>query len=257
MLIVMISVKKPTDTPHVSQLWQTIQAEAVTLLQEEPMLLNYVEPVIIRSNTVRQALAKLLVPRLCCHYMREKDLADIFHELYDKYPTLGPSARLDLLSIRKYDPAAKNHILPFLFFKGFHALQTHRLAHALWQEGRHYLALYLQNRSSDIFGVDIHPAARFGNGVTLDHATGIVIGETAVIGDEVLILHGTTLGAKNFSGGDRHPKIGNRVKIGAGVSILGNIRIGDDSVVASGSVVVDDVLNGTTVAGVPAKVIKK
>ncbi|MBI1327506.1 MAG: serine O-acetyltransferase [Alphaproteobacteria bacterium] len=253
----MISVKKPTDTPHVSQLWKALQAEAVELLQEEPMLFNYVEPVIVKSNTVREALIKLLVPRLCCHYMREQDLASIFHELYEKYPALGPAARMDLLSIRKYDPAAKNLVLPFLFFKGFHALQTHRVAHILWQEGRHYMALYLQNRASDIFGVDIHPAARFGNGVTLDHATGIVIGETSVIGDDVLILHGVTLGAKAYSTGDRHPKVGNSVKIGAGVSVLGNIHIGNNAVLASGSVVLDDVLAGTTVAGVPAKTIKK
>jgi serine O-acetyltransferase len=144
---------------------------------------------------------------------------------------------------------------PFLYFKGFHALQTHRIGHWLWNHGRESLALFFQNQMSVEFGVDIHPAARLGHGIMLDHATGVVIGETAVVGNNVSILQSVTLGGTGKDEGDRHPKIGDGVLISAGAKILGNIRVGDGAKVGAGSVVLENVPAHTTVAGVPARIV--
>jgi len=165
---------------------------------------------------------------------------------------IGCVAR-DLEAVRERDPACQTYLQCFLYFKGFMAIQTHRLAHALLKEGRDLVAFHLQNRSSELFGVDINPAAKIGCGVMLDHATGFVVGETAVIGDDCSILQGVTLGGTGKSDEDRHPKIGNRVLIGANASVLGNIKIGDGAKIAAGSVVLKPVEANCTVAGVPAK----
>jgi serine O-acetyltransferase len=151
--------------------------------------------------------------------------------------------------------ACARYLEPLLYFKGFHALVTHRFAHALWQDGRRDFALYLQSQASRIFGIDIHPAARFGVGIMIDHGTGIVVGETSVVGDNVSILQDVTLGGNGKETGDRHPKIGNNVLLAAGAKVLGNIRVGNCSRVAAGSVVLAEVPDNTTVAGVPAKVV--
>jgi len=178
-----------------------------------------------------------------------------FHAVLEATPELGNTFRADLAAVRDRDPACTRLIEPLLYFKGFHALVTHRFAHLLWVQGRRDFALYLQSQASRIFSVDIHPGARFGQGIMLDHATGFVVGETAVVGDNCSFLHGVTLGGSGKEGGDRHPKIGNNVLVGAGAKILGNIGVGNCSRVASGSVVLSTVPPNVTVAGVPAKVV--
>ena len=170
-------------------------------------------------------------------------------------PGIGQSIRADIRATRDRDPAAKGFSEPFLYFKGFHALQTHRVAHFLWHGGRQSLALFLQNRTSEVFGVDIHPAARVGNGILIDHATSVVIGETAVIEDNVSILHEVTLGGTGKADGDRHPKVRHGVLIGAGAKILGNVEVGRGAKVGAGSVVLEDVPPHCTVAGVPAQIV--
>ena len=169
--------------------------------------------------------------------------------------TIGEATRADLQAVRDRDCACCGYATPFLYYKGFHALQAHRVAHWLWQQGRKPLALFFQNRISVEFGVDIHPAARIGRGIMLDHATGVVIGETATVGDDVSIMQGVTLGGTGKESGDRHPKVGSGVLISAGATILGNIHIGDGAMIAAGSVVLHEVPPHTAVAGVPAKVV--
>ena len=178
-----------------------------------------------------------------------------FMEAIDRDPEIGQAMRADIVAVTDRDPACERFIEPILYFKGFHAIQTHRIAHAMWAAGRHDLALYLQSRSSEVFQTDIHPQARLGRGIFLDHATGLVVGSTAVVEDNVSILQDVTLGGTGKSEEDRHPKIGNGVLIGAGAIVLGNIRIGDGARIGAGSVVVKAVPPHVTVAGVPAKVI--
>ena len=180
---------------------------------------------------------------------------DIFEEAYEARHELVAIAEDDLRAVFERDPACKGYVQPFLFFKGFQALQIQRVAHWLWGEGRETLAFYLQSRVSELFQVDIHPATRMGRGIFMDHGTGIVIGETAVVGDDVSMLHGVTLGGTGAERGDRHPKIGKGVLLGAGAKVLGNIEIGDYAKVASGSVVLRPVPKGCTAAGVPARLV--
>jgi serine O-acetyltransferase len=171
-------------------------------------------------------------------------------------PGIGAALRADIMAVFERDPAADRLMEPFLYFKGFHAIQAHRLNHWMWQTGDRDFALYLQSRSSEVFQTDIHPAAPFGKGIFLDHATGFVVGETASIGDNVSMLHGVTLGGTGKESGDRHPKVGSGVVIGAGAKILGNITVGDHARIAAGSVVLKDVPAHATMAGVPAKVVR-
>lgn len=182
-------------------------------------------------------------------------LRELFDEALKADASLGESTRADIVAYYERDPACSTYIQPFLYFKGFHALQAYRVAHWLWGQGRKAIALFLQNRISDLFAVDIHPAARLGRGIFIDHATGIVIGETAVVGDNVSMLHSVTLGGTGKEEEDRHPKIGNGVLIGAGAKVLGNIRVGNCSRIAAGSVVLQDVPACKTVAGVPARIV--
>ena len=170
-------------------------------------------------------------------------------------PGITNAVRADLNAVRERDPAAHHYSRPFLFFKGFHALQTYRVAHWLWRHDREALALFLQSRCTEVFGVDIHPAARIGNGIMIDHATGVVVGETAVIEDDVSMLHGVTLGGTGKHQGDRHPKVRRGVLIGAGAGILGNVEIGEGAKIGAGSVVLTDVPPHVTVAGVPAVIV--
>ena len=182
-------------------------------------------------------------------------LREIAQDAYAADPTLAEIAEDDLRAVFERDPACKGYLQPFLFFKGFLALQTQRVSHRLWNQGRETLAFYLQSRMSELFQVDIHPATRIGRGVFVDHGTGIVIGETAVIGDGVSMLQGVTLGGTGAERGDRHPKIGKGVLLGAGAKVLGNIEIGDYAKIASGSVVLKPVPSGCTAAGVPARLV--
>jgi serine O-acetyltransferase len=179
----------------------------------------------------------------------------VAEDAYAADPSILIQVEADLRAVFERDPACKGYLQPFLFFKGFQALQTYRVAHWLWSQGRETLAFYLQSRSSELFQVDIHPAAQIGAGVFIDHGTGVTIGETAVVGDDVSMLHGVTLGGTSAEGGDRHPKIGKGVLLGAGAKVIGNIAIGDYAKIAAGSVVLKPVPAGCTAAGVPARLV--
>lgn len=254
------TVEKTQDIPHatltVSEVWPQLRAEAEQLAKTEPLLKGLAQAHILDADTLVKGLSLLLADKLGEAALPTAELVPIFNDIYAQNPELADIAARDMLAILHFDPAARDLINPFLFYKGFHALQGWRLASALWRKNRNSLALFLQNRISRIFAVDIHPAAKFGHGVVLDHATGIVIGETAIVGNNVLMLHGVTLGTKDFERGDRHPVIGDNVIIGAGAKILGRTHIGDGAIIAAGSLVVDPVAPGNTVAGVPARVIR-
>jgi serine O-acetyltransferase len=211
--------------------------------------------VILNHDTLGDALSYQLARKLGDQELRGMTIRDICDEAYQAHPELLAIAEDDLKAVFERDPACKGYVQPFLFFKGFQALQTQRVAHWLWSQGRETLAFYLQSRTSELFQVDIHPATRIGRGVFVDHGTGIVIGETAVIGDDVSMLQGVTLGGTGAERGDRHPKIGKGVLLGAGAKVLGNIEIGDYAKVASGSVVLKPVPPGCTAAGVPARLV--
>jgi serine O-acetyltransferase len=182
-------------------------------------------------------------------------ISQTFQSVLAEQPDLGAIFRADLQAVYDRDPACTRYLDPLLYFKGFHALVTYRFAHALWKSRRFDFALYLQSQSSRMFAVDIHPAAQFGKGIMLDHATGFVVGETAVVGDNCSFLHAVTLGGSGKETGDRHPKIGDNVLVGAGAKVLGNIKVGRCSRVAAGSVVLAEVPPNVTVAGVPAKIV--
>lgn len=225
------------------------------MAQTEVMLAGYLYHTVLRHGTLDTAVAYLMADKLASRYLSAVALRDALGEALAATPEIGEAVRCDLNAVLERDPAAREMIQPFLHFKGFHALQSYRLAHWFWNQDRRPLALYLQNRISEAFDVDIHPAARIGRGILIDHGTGVVIGETAVVGDEVSLLHEVTLGGTGKETGDRHPKVGCGVMIGAGAKILGNIRIGDHSKVAAGSVVLSEVPSHSTVAGIPARVV--
>ena len=235
--------------------WIRLREEAEELCSKEPVLAGFVYSTVLNQDSLEQVICHRLAQRLSHTEVEAGQLYKTFEELVTKEPGLTEAFRADLTAVFDRDPACNRLIEPILYFKGFHALQTHRLAHQLWKDGRSDFAFYLQSQSSRIFGVDIHPAARIGRGIMIDHATGVVIGETATVGDDASILHGVTLGGSGKAADDRHPKIGSGVMIGAGAKILGNIKVGNCSRVAAGSVVLKDVPKLTTVAGVPAKVV--
>ena len=235
--------------------WRTIRDEAKAMAAAEPLVASLVHAVILHHDTLEDALSYRMAQKLGDANLPDMVLREVVGEAFAADPAIGAAARADIVAVRKRDPACHRYIDPVLFFKGFQALTAHRVAHWLWREGRFDLAQYLQMRMSEVFTVDIHPAARIGKGVMIDHAHGIVIGETAVVGDDVSMLHSVTLGGTGKEDGDRHPKIGSGVLIGAGAKILGNIKVGACSRIASGSVVLADVPPCKTVAGVPARVV--
>jgi serine O-acetyltransferase len=204
---------------------------------------------------LERALAYRFSLKLASGEMSEQILREIADTAHESDDTLGQTARADLMAVLDRDPACHRLLQPILFFKGFQAVQAYRIAHWLWRRGRTDMAYFVQMRVSEVFGVDIHPAARIGKGLMIDHAHSIVIGETAVVGDNVSMLHSVTLGGTGKEDGDRHPKIGDGVLIGAGAKVLGNIRVGNCSRIAAGSVVLADVPPCSTVAGVPARVV--
>ena len=241
-----------SDSPDVA-VWDALQKEASTLSQKEKALSSLLHTKILVQETFCRALAGHMAESLSTADLPALHLSKTIMSVYNDNPEIVEFAALDLMAIYERDPACKTYVQAFLYFKGFLALQTHRIAHALYNDGRELLAFHLQSRSSELYGVDINPAARIGSGIMFDHATGIVIGETAVVGNDCSILHGVTLGGTGKDSEDRHPKIGKRVLIGAGAKVLGNINVGDMARIAAGSVVLKDVMSQCTVAGVPAK----
>jgi serine O-acetyltransferase len=239
----------------VDPVWSAIQANARDICANEPSLCGLVISNVLNHESFEAALAHRLAVRLDHPDVSADLIRQAFHDALAVRPEIGLEARADLSATLERDPACHRPIEALLFFKGYQAIQTHRFASALFRAGRRDFALYLQSRSSQVFQVDINPAARVGKGIMLDHGTGVVVGETAVIGDNVSILQGVTLGGTGKAEEDRHPKIGNHVLIGAGAKVIGNIKVGDCARIGAGSVVVKDVPPNVTVAGVPAKVI--
>ncbi len=235
--------------------WARICDEAHAAIASEPLLGGLVHSSLLHHPTLERALAYRFSLKLASGEMSEQILREIADEAYASDPSLGQAARADVVAVFDRDPACHRYLQPILFFKGYQAVQAYRVGHWLWGQGRFDLAYFVQMRTSEVFGVDIHPAARIGRGIMIDHAHSIVIGETAVVGDNVSMLHSVTLGGTGKEDGDRHPKIGDGVLIGAGAKVLGNIHVGRCSRIAAGSVVLQDVPHCTTVAGVPARVV--
>lgn len=237
-------------------LWERLRREAEVALQRSPMLAPLFCQSILDQPTFEAAVFHRVASRLKNDVVSQGLLIDTFQRFLAAVSGLADYVRSDIEAVVERDPACARFIEPFLYFKGFHAIQTHRLAHWLWGRGDADFALYLQSRSSDVFQTDIHPAAQFGRGIFLDHATGLVVGETAVVEDGVSLLQNVTLGGTGKQMGDRHPKIRRGSVIGAGAKILGNIDVGEYSRVAAGSVVLQSIPPYSTVAGIPAKIIK-
>ena len=232
-----------------------LRQEAEAIVRQEPELGGFVHPAILAQESLAGVIAHRVAQRLDRPEAPYTMIRQAFDACLDHEPALLDAVRADLLAVLERDPACNRLIEPVLYFKGFHALQTHRLAHWLWKNGRSDFALTLQSLSSQIFQTDIHPAARIGKGVFLDHATGVVIGATSIVEDDVSMLHGVTLGGTGRTRGDRHPKVRRGVLIGAGAKVLGNIEIGRCAMIAAGSVVLDPVPPNKTVAGVPARIV--
>jgi serine O-acetyltransferase len=236
-------------------IWTELRREAEEVARSEPALAGFIYATILSQERLEDAVCHRLAQRLNHSDVDAGLIGHVFAQVLADRPELGRAFRADLAAVYDRDPACTRYLEPMLYFKGFHALVTHRFAHELLKQGRLDFALYLQSQSSRIFAVDINPAARIGIGIMLDHGTGIVIGETAAVGDNCSILQGVTLGGTGKETGDRHPKIGDNVLLSVGAKVLGNIKVGDCSVVGAGSVVLKDVPPRTTVAGVPAKEI--
>ncbi len=245
------------DTPlrSIDPVWDRISHEAQEAVQSEPLMGALLHACVLHHNSLEKALSYRFSAKLQSNEMSQIILRDIADEAYAKDPKIVESARADLMAIYDRDPACHRLLQPLVFFKGFQAIQAYRIANWLWCTGRKDLSYFVQMRVSEIFGVDIHPAARIGKGIMIDHAHSIVIGETAVVGDNVSMLHSVTLGGTGKEEEDRHPKIGDGVLIGAGAKVLGNIKVGHCSRIAAGSVVLAEIPPCKTVAGVPAKIV--
>ena len=239
----------------VDPIWTRLRQEAEAVIRQEPSLTSFVVTTILSHSTIEAAVVHRVAARLGSAVVSDDLIAQTFLEAVEADAAIGEAFRADIAAVADRDPACTRFIEPVLYFKGFHAIQAHRLAHWLWNEGSKDFALYLQSRSSEVFQTDINPAARIGRGIFLDHATGLVVGQTAVIEDNVSMLQDVTLGGTGKERGDRHPKIRQGVLIGAGAKILGNIEVGQCARVAAGSVVLHSVPKKTTVAGVPARVV--
>ena len=236
-------------------LWHRVREEAVGLIEEEPFLASFFHSTILNHHTIESALSFHLSNRLDSSTMPAIIIREIIEQALSSDENIVANIRKDIWAVNERDPACRQLSTPFLYLKGLHALQGYRIAHWLWEQNRHSLALFFQNQISVVFGVDIHPAAKIGAGIMLDHATGIVIGETTVIDDNVSIMQSVTLGGTGKETGDRHPKIGHGVLVAAGAKILGNVKIGEGAKIGAGSVVLKDVPPHVTVVGVPAKII--
>ena len=239
----------------VDPVWHRMRQEAEPAAANEPMLGGLIHAGILQHESFEDALGYRIALKLASTEMSEQNIRDIAQTAYRADSMLAEAGRADLVAILDRDPACHRLMQPLLFFKGFQAVQGYRLGHWLWANGQKDLSYFIQMRISETFGVDIHPAARIGRGIMIDHAHSIVVGETAVVGDNVSMLHSVTLGGTGKEDDDRHPKIGDGVLIGAGAHVLGNIEIGHCSRIAAGSVVLQDVPPMKTVAGVPAKIV--
>jgi serine O-acetyltransferase len=236
-------------------LFARIRAEADEAARREPELAAFLLTTILNHDTLEAAVIHRVAARLDHGDVPGEMIRQVYREVVARDPAIGEAFRADIMAVADRDPACLRLMEPLLYFKGFHALQSYRLAHALLRAGRRDFALYLQSRASAVFDVDVNPGARIGKGIFLDHASGLVVGETTVIEDDVSIMQGVTLGGTGKETGDRHPKIRRGVLIGAGAKVLGNIEVGHCSRVASGSVVLSPVPNNKTVAGVPARIV--
>lgn len=240
---------------HIDPVWERVRTEASAAAEHDPVLAGFLYSTILNHGSLESAVIHRIAERLDHPDMPAALIRQAYQSMAGENTEWSKVLRIDMQAVFDRDPACERYIEPLLYFKGFHAIQTHRLAHWLWENGRRDFALYLQGRVSSVFQVDIHPAVKMGQGIFFDHATGIVIGMTAVIEDDVSILQGVTLGGTGKESGDRHPKIRHGVLIGAGAEILGNIEVGNCSKVAAGSVVLKPVPKCVTVAGVPAKIV--
>ncbi|MFM2280155.1 MAG: serine O-acetyltransferase [Pseudomonadota bacterium] len=254
-MAVKTEVRSADHISAVDPIWSALRQEAQMAADADPVLAAFLYSTVINHRSLEDCVIYRICERLDHPDMQAILLRQTFEEMRDDWPEWSDIIRVDIQAYYDRDPVCTRYLEPVLYFKGFHAIQTHRLAHWLMKKGRKDFALYLQSRSSSVFQTDINPAAKVGKGFFLDHATGLVVGETATIGDNVSILQGVTLGGTGKESGDRHPKVGNGVLIGAGAKVLGNIEIGCCSRIASGSVVLKPVPPNTTVAGVPAKVV--
>lgn len=245
----------PSSQNSGDTLWQNICNEVTEFAGQEPVLASFFYAAVLSHKSLEEALSYNLAQQLGNSVLSDLSIHQVLLEGMNDDATIRERMRRDLCAYVERDPACDRYCLPLLYFKGFHALQVHRVANWLWRHQRRSLALFLQSRASEVFGVDIHPAAEIGGGIMIDHATGLVIGETTVIGDNVSMLHSVTLGGTGAQAGDRHPKIRCGVLIAAGAKILGNIEVGQGAKVGAGSLVLDPVPPHTTVVGVPAKVV--
>ncbi|MDT2075045.1 MAG: serine O-acetyltransferase [Planktomarina sp.] len=247
-------IQTVTAVPSLDPVWDQMVIEAQNGLEQEPLLGAMIHSSILHHSSLDQALSYRIALKLASHEMPEQMLREISDDAIEQ-GDIGRFSRADLVAVRERDPACHNLTHPLLFFKGFQAIQAYRVGHFLWMSDRKDLAYFFQSRISEVFGIDIHPAAVIGKGLMIDHAHSIVIGETAIVGDNVSMLHSVTLGGTGKKDSDRHPKIGDGVLIGAGAKVLGNIKVGHCSRIAAGSVVLHEVPPCKTVAGVPAKIV--
>src|ERR1700758_3747829 len=248
-------VKAAGAVQKIDPVWARIRDEAEEIARREPELATFIYSTILHHDSLEAAVVHRVAERLDSPEVSAEMIRQAYADALEAEPAIGPAFRADIVATVDRDPATNRFLEPVLYFKGFHAIQAHRLAHWLWRRGRKDFAYYLQSRSSAVFQTDINPAAPIGRGIFLDHATGLVVGQTAVIEDDVSILQGVTLGGTGKEDGDRHPKIRRGVMLGAGAKILGNIEVGACARIAAGSVVLKAVPPNTTVAGVPARVV--
>ena len=235
------------------ELWATLRREGIEASENDAVVAPAISRSLLRHAGLGEALAERLARKLADGDIGAPALVNVISETLALNPGVLQAAAFDLMAVRDRDPASPDLLTPFLYFKGFMALQAARVTHALWRRGRQHLARHMQSRVAEVFAMDIHPAARLGCGIMIDHGTGVVIGETAVVEDDVSILQGVTLGGTGKECGDRHPKIRRGVLLGAGSKVLGNIQVGQGAKVGAGSIVLEDVPAYTTVVGVPAK----
>lgn len=245
----------PQDQKMIDDFWNDLVSLSLQIVKKEPALEALMNKLVLTCRSFDQCLARIISSKLASYEVDRQQLFQICMQAYADNPNLLCDAIADVYAVVNRDPASSSIVRVLLFLKGPHVLESWRVSHWLWEKDRKDFASFLQSRISDVFSVDIHPAAKIGKGLMLDHATNIVIGETAVIADTVSMLHDVTLGGTGKEQGDRHPKVGRGVMIGAGAKILGNIRIGEGAIVGAGSVVLRDVPAHTTVVGVPARVV--
>lgn len=241
------------DAKH-NQIWKDLVEDVKKMSSNEPLLVEYLNTKVLSHNSLQESLSFILAAKLATEFLKFEPMQKMICEALQTDDIIDSVAH-DLEAVRDRDPAAESLAEPFLYFKGFQAIQSYRVAHWLWIHKRKDMALYLQSRMSEVYSMDVHPAAKIGKGILVDHGTGVVIGETSVVGDNVSLLHEVTLGGTGKESGDRHPKVGSGVLIGAGSKILGNVKIGEGVKIGASSVVLTDIPPHTTAVGVPAKVV--